>query len=102
MGFSEIDEQAEKTYRKFFGEEEINYGDLMKIDTKKLPDFDVMIAGFSCQTFSVIGQRKGMGDARGQIIYGLIKIMKEKNLICKLLLKIIFNPPLLYKWQGLH
>jgi len=80
VGFSEIDEQAEKTYRSFFGEEETNYGDLMKIDTKKLPDFDLMIAGFPCQTFSVIGQRKGMGDARGQIIYGLIKIMKEKNL----------------------
>src|SRR3989338_9380535 len=80
VGFSEIDGQAEKTYRKFFGEEETNYGDLMKIDTKKLPDFDLMIAGFPCQTFSVIGQRKGMGDARGQVIYGLIKIMKGKNL----------------------
>ena len=58
VGFSEIDIQAEKTYRKFFGEDEINYGDLMKIDTNKLPDFDMMIAGFPCQTFSVIGQRK--------------------------------------------
>lgn len=80
VGFSEIDRQAEKTYRKFFGEDEINYGDLMKIDTKKLPDFDMMIAGFPCQTFSVIGQRKGMQDERGQIIYGLIKIMLDKNI----------------------
>ena len=79
-GFSEIDGQAEITYRKFFGNEEINYGDLMKIDTKKLPDFDMMIAGFPCQSFSVIGQRKGMQDKRGQIIYGLIKIMIDKNL----------------------
>lgn len=80
IGFSEIDRQAEKTYRKFFGDEEINYGDLMKINTKEMPDFDMMIAGFPCQSFSVIGQRKGMSDERGQIIYGLIKIMKEKNL----------------------
>jgi DNA (cytosine-5)-methyltransferase 1 len=80
IGFSEIDKQAEKTYRKFFGNEEINYGDLMKISTKELPNFDMMIAGFPCQSFSVIGQRKGMNDERGQIIYGLIKIMKEKNL----------------------
>jgi|SRR3989344_1394784 len=79
VGFSEIDREAEITYRKFFGEEEINHGDLMKIDTKKLPDFDIMIAGFPCQTFSVIGQRKGMGDDRGQIIFGLIKIMLDKN-----------------------
>jgi DNA (cytosine-5)-methyltransferase 1 len=52
----------------------------MKIDTKTLPDFDMMIAGFPCQTFSIIGERKGMGDPRGQVIYGLIKIMKDKNL----------------------
>ena len=80
IGFSEIDKNAEKTYRKFFGEEETNYGDLMKIDTKKMPDFDMMIAGFPCQSFSVIGQRRGMRDERGQVIYGLIKIMKDKNL----------------------
>lgn len=80
IGFSEIDRQAEITYRKFFGEEETNYGDLMNIDTSKLPDFDMMIAGFPCQSFSVIGQRKGMQDKRGQIIYGLIKIMLDKNL----------------------
>ena len=52
----------------------------MKIDTKILPDFDMMIAGFPCQSFSVIGQRKGMQDKRGQIIYGLIKIMVAKKL----------------------
>jgi DNA (cytosine-5)-methyltransferase 1 len=80
VAFSEIDKHAEQTYREFFGEEEKNYGDLMKINPKDLPDFDLMIAGFPCQTFSVIGQRKGMGDHRGQVIYGLIKIMNSKNL----------------------
>lgn len=79
VGFSEIDKHAENTYRKFFGEDEINHGDLTKIDTEKLPDFDMMIAGFPCQTFSVIGQRKGMKDERGQVIYGLTKIMTEKK-----------------------
>lgn len=80
VGFSETDKQAEITYRKFFGEDEINHGDLTKIDPKKIPDFEMMIAGFPCQTFSVIGQRKGMGDERGQIIFSLIKIMLAKNL----------------------
>ena len=80
VGFSEINKNAEKTYRLFFGEEEKNYGDLMKINTDNLPNFDLMIAGFPCQTFSVIGQRKGMCDKRGQIIFGLVKIMKAKNL----------------------
>lgn len=80
VGFSEIDNNSEFTYREFFGQEEINYGDLMKIKPNDLPDFDMMIAGFPCQTFSVIGQRKGMSDNRGQIIFGLIKILKEKNI----------------------
>ncbi|MFA6550958.1 MAG: DNA repair protein RadC, partial [Patescibacteria group bacterium] len=54
VAFSEIDKNAEKTYREFFGEEEKNYGDLMKIDSDDLPNFDLMIAGFPCQSFSVI------------------------------------------------
>ncbi len=80
VAFSEIDRHAERTYREFFGEEEKNHGDLMKINPTDLPHFDLMIAGFPCQSFSVIGQRKGMNDHRGQIIYGLIKIMNGKNL----------------------
>lgn len=80
LAFSEINKNSEKTYRTFFGGEEKNYGDLMKIDTKQLPDFDLMIAGFPCQTFSVMGQRKGFDDYRGQVIYGLIKILEDKNI----------------------
>ena len=80
VAFSEIDQKAEKTYRLFFGEGERNYGDLMKIDPKELPDFDVMIAGFPCQTFSIVGQRKGMSEERGQVIYGLINILKSKKI----------------------
>ena len=49
VGFSEIDRNAEKTYRLFFGEKEKNYGDLMKINPDDLPD--LMIAGFPCQSF---------------------------------------------------
>ena len=66
VGFSEIDKYSERTYREFFGQDEKNHGDLMKINAKDLPDFDLMIAGFPCQSFSVIGQRKGMNDHRGQ------------------------------------
>ncbi|MFA5247997.1 MAG: DNA (cytosine-5-)-methyltransferase [Patescibacteria group bacterium] len=80
VGFSEINKSSEKTYREFFGHKEQNFGDLMKADPKQMPDFDLMIAGFPCQSFSIVGQRKGMADDRGQIIFGLIKIMLEKNL----------------------
>jgi len=80
VGFSEIMPASIKTYRLLHNtNDEENYGDLTKINTSKLPDFDVLIAGFPCQTFSIIGQRKGFEDERGQIIYHLIRIMKDKN-----------------------
>jgi len=80
VGFSEIASSYIKTYREFFGQDEKNYGDLTKINSNDLPDFDLIIAGFPCQTFSVIGQRTGMKDRRGQIIFNLIDIMKAKKL----------------------
>lgn len=85
VGFSEIDEASTFTYRLFYNEEEINYGDLMQIDPKSIPDFDVMIGGFPCQSYSIVGQRKGLEDLRGQVIYGLIHILKSKNTPCFIL-----------------
>ena len=79
VAYSEIDEAASETYRLFFGDREKNYGDLMSIDPEDLPYFDLMIAGFPCQSFSIVGKRKGLHDPRGSIIYGLIDILKAKS-----------------------
>ncbi|MBD3829145.1 MAG: DNA (cytosine-5-)-methyltransferase [Arcobacter sp.] len=80
-GFSEIDKDAEQTYKLFYGEDEHNYGNLMKINSEQLPEFDFLISGFPCQTFSIVGTRCGLNDEdRGQIIYGLSTILKEKNI----------------------
>jgi DNA (cytosine-5)-methyltransferase 1 len=80
LGFSEINLKSEKTYRSFFSENEVNFGDLTKIDYKKLPNFDLLIAGFPCQSFSINGKRKAFDDERGQIIFSLAKILKDKNI----------------------
>ena len=80
LGFSEIDKNAENTYRHFFGNNETNYGDLMKINPFDLPNLDLLVAGFPCQAFSIVGQRKGLIDERGQIIFGLLKIMRAKKI----------------------
>ena len=79
VGHSEIDKNPAATYDIFF-EKSFNWGDLMKINPIELPEFDIMISGFPCQTFSIVGKRDGFNDNRGLVIYGLAKIIKEKKL----------------------
>lgn len=77
VGFSEIDEDAEYTYRALHGNE-CAFGDLTKINTKNLPEFELLIGGFPCQTFSIMGDRCGLNDEdRGQIIYHIARILED-------------------------
>lgn len=79
VGYSEINKHADDAYKLFHGTSYKNYGDLMKIKPETLDDFDVLIAGFPCQTFSIVGNRKGFGDVRGQVIFGLAEILRVKQ-----------------------
>lgn len=77
VGFSEIDKDAEYTYRMLHGDE-CAFGDLTKIETENLPEFELLIGGFPCQTFSIIGDRCGLNDEdRGQIIYHIARILED-------------------------
>lgn len=78
VAHSEIDPNPDLTYQLFF-DDKSNLGDLTKLNPYDLPNFDVMLAGFPCQTFSIVGKRAGMNDDRGQIIYYLTDILKQKN-----------------------
>lgn len=55
--------------------------DIHKVDENEIPDFDVMLAGFPCQAFSVAGLRKGFDDekGRGTLFFELVRILKAKN-----------------------
>ena len=46
-----------------------------------IPDFDVLLAGFPCQAFSIAGYRKGFDDekGRGTLFFELIKIIRVKK-----------------------
>lgn len=78
VGYSDTSRLSDKTYQLMFETKgEKNWGNLKRIDTAKLPEFDILIAGFPCQTFSVIGRKAGFDDIRGQIIFHLAKILRE-------------------------
>lgn len=81
IGYSEIDKNAVKTYKKLHNtENEINFGDITQINPVLLPNFDLLIAGFPCQTFSIVGKREGLkNNKEGQIIYYLADILRIKQ-----------------------
>lgn len=81
LGFSEIDKEAIKTYKSFFDtSKELELGDLTKINPQNLPDFDLLISGFPCQSFSIVGKREGLENKeKGQIIFYLAEILRVKK-----------------------
>lgn len=75
---SEIDKHAVTTYIANFGDKNI-HGDIREIDASKIPDHDVLLAGFPCQSFSIGGLKKGFNDERGQAFFELERILKAKK-----------------------
>ena len=44
-----------------------------------LTDYDILLAGFPCQAFSVAGKQRGFMDTRGTLFFEIVRIAKEKK-----------------------
>ena len=86
VGYSDTSKLAVRTYNLMHNaESEPYYYNLKKIKTEKLKPYYLLIAGFPCQTFSVIGRKEGFSDDRGQIIFHISRILEETHPKCFLL-----------------
>ncbi len=80
---SEIDKFAIKTYEANW--HETPSGDITKIEAKDIPKFDILLAGFPCQSFSIAGKRKGFNDIRGTMFFEVERILNYHKPKCFML-----------------
>ena len=76
---NEKDMAACKTYKCNFSSVNLVENDVRNIDIYDIPAFDVLVAGFPCQSFSTAGFQKGFKDPRGNLFFEIIKVIKMHN-----------------------
>ena len=80
VAYCKINKYAKKFYDSAFNTEgELYFNDAAKIIQGELPDFDLLTAGFPCQSFSIAGKRQGFKDARGTLFFEVARILKDKR-----------------------
>lgn len=77
---NEIDKYPAKTFEANFNIK-VDCRDINLVQTNEIPDFDIMLAGFPCQAFSIAGLRKGFNDEKGRgiLFFQLMRIIKAKQ-----------------------
>ncbi len=74
---NDFDKYAVQTYKENLGEH-IVLGDINEISLDKIPDCDILIGGFPCQPFGMMGQQKGFEDTRGTLFFRIAEIIQKK------------------------
>lgn len=78
---NEFDAYPAKTFELNFPNIHVDVRDINSVKADEIPDFDIMLAGFPCQAFSIAGYRKGFDDekGRGELFFQLVRILEAKK-----------------------
>jgi DNA (cytosine-5)-methyltransferase 1 len=74
---NEWNKYANSVYRRHYGE--CDQRDIRTVTASQLPDFELLCAGFPCQSFSIAGKRGGFDDTRGTMFFEIERILDEKK-----------------------
>ncbi|MEK6886514.1 MAG: DNA cytosine methyltransferase [Nanoarchaeota archaeon] len=76
---NDFDPACKETYDLNSSEAKLFLGDITKIKVSSLPKFDILLAGFPCQPFSIAGYQKGFKDERGILFFTIANIIKQRR-----------------------
>jgi DNA (cytosine-5)-methyltransferase 1 len=74
---NEWDKYANSIYKQHFGECDLR--DITTVYSGDIPDHDLLLGGFPCQSFSVAGKRGGFEDTRGTMFFEIARILRDKR-----------------------
>lgn len=75
----DIDQKALNTHRQNFNCDNVVCGDICNIDSNQIPDHDVLVGGFPCQSFSTVNPTKDPFDDRANLYKQMVRIAKDKQ-----------------------
>lgn len=73
---NELDKYAADTYETNFSSDVLIRGNIKKIHTNTIPDYDILVAGFPCQAFSTAGKQRGFEDDRGSLFFQVARVVE--------------------------
>src|SRR3989338_5922416 len=76
---NDFEPKCADTYDLNFLGPKLTIKDIKEVNSKDLPNFDLLLGGFPCQPFSVAGKRRGMDDERGTLFFEIANILKERK-----------------------